>query len=182
MLSLINDDDAVGEGPRLTPAESSVTDLYEVLPRPDFVTVLSPSHDADQPSTIAYDHPDMDHHTHDAPAALDYGTADLSIIQPDSTEEVGSPVPPTTVEEPPSAVLEASQEHADAVPPADVLPEVVYDSDPPFRTDGRGRVVWSSATAAGRGRRGCTSSHMAGAAPTNHHDKPAGEMAAGGRS
>lgn len=61
-----------------------------------------------------------------------------------------------------------------------IPPFAVHDTDPPFMTDGRGRVVWSSATA-GRGRRARAAAAAAAAAASNGtvaassaRDKPQG--------
>lgn len=57
---------------------------------------------------------------------------------------------------------QASQEEAPSEPISAPPAEVVHDTDPPFLTDGRGRVVWSSTTA-GR-HRGDRESRRAGRA------------------
>ncbi|KAI0343248.1 hypothetical protein BDW22DRAFT_1356858 [Trametopsis cervina] len=49
----------------------------------------------------------------------------------------------------------------------------VQDSDPPFMTDGRGRVVWSSSTAGARSRRGRTTAPLS--AVMTSRDKPRGD-------
>ncbi|KAI0091688.1 hypothetical protein BDY19DRAFT_640259 [Irpex rosettiformis] len=54
-----------------------------------------------------------------------------------------------------------------------VVAAAVHDADPPFLTDGRGRVVWSSASAGSRSRRGRTAINSTAVASSTR-DKPQG--------
>lgn len=99
----------------------------------------------------------------------------LAEDEPRATEE--SPVSPDTPApsspQPspghiPTMVSGPSPEHTPEA--STVAPMVVHDTDPPFMTDGRGRVVWSSSTTS-RGRRSRTSTSISGSAPVLHRDK-----------
>lgn len=159
------DDPRGGTWRLLSPSSRSepADEPYEALSRAGISTQSSPA--IDTPAA-----------TLEEEILLDYGT-----VEQDSTHSAAHQVPtaPTEVpaseglpfvsalplsrstphpsfgHEPPStavASVSSAEEPADEATSA-VAPEVVYDSDPPFRTDGRGRVVWSSATASTRSRK-----------------------------
>jgi hypothetical protein len=172
------DRDVAGEHRRFTPLGSRVVDHYEVLPRPDFLNLPSTSYDVHQTRLSVNDYPVLNYGTEDVPRALDHGAegsqpsiANLTTLTEATSIPLFSTASPVA-EETPSAASTSSYDHEDMAPSVSI-PEVVYDSDPPFRTDGRGRVVWSSSTAT-RGRRSRTSTYTAGAAPPTpqQHDKP----------
>lgn len=52
---------------------------------------------------------------------------------------------------------------------------LIQDADPPFMTDGRGRVVWSNATAVARSRRSRTSTATGAVSGVQARDKPRGD-------
>ena len=86
-----------------------------------------------------------------------------NVVYPhDSEPSAGTSPPPSTNEAANLATL-------DTVPAA-----AVHDTDPPFMTDGRGRVVWSSATASSRPRRGRTTTANLAVSSAGDHTKPQG--------
>lgn len=65
----------------------------------------------------------------------------LEVLRPETLDSGDSqPTPSPSRPEP-------SREGTNVLAPPPPPPEVVHDADPPFLTDGRGRVVWSSTTA-----------------------------------
>ncbi|GJE90973.1 hypothetical protein PsYK624_071200 [Phanerochaete sordida] len=140
-------------------------ELYEVLPRPEAAHPASPAQDLTAGTTGDGDE-----------VVLDYGVAETrpasyadgadEALPATALGEDSAPVPtPPAAEHEPSAPAPAgvAPQDAEALPAGwgagagATASEVVYDSDPPFRTDGRGRVVWSSATASPRSRKRRTS-------------------------
>lgn len=156
---------------------SADDEVYVVRARPEAVRPMSPVDGSTGPE--------------EEQLVLDYGVADAEPDAPNghgsdaaqpAHEEVlpasGDGPEPARAAEPhaspdgASAVAEPAQEATGEA--AEGAAEVVFDSDPPFRTDGRGRVVWSSATAAAaaaaaaastRGRKRRTSTSISSGAP-----------------
>ena len=151
-------------------------DPYEVLRRP----VIEPRAPSDGDPTASTDEPlVLDYGTDEPPTDITiYDAAELESAVGDASPVVGEgdPVSADTTSSP-----QPSLEHAPAIVSGPSLerateastdaPVVVHDSDPPFMTDGRGRVVWSSTTAS-RGRRRRTSTSISGSAPGLHRDEP----------
>ncbi|KAL7280758.1 hypothetical protein ACG7TL_005702 [Trametes sanguinea] len=100
-----------------------------------------------------------------------------------------SPPPPPAVDSPSvtsSAIVTDAVPLAPSYPPqasptgavqADTTAAIVHDSDPPFMTDGRGRVVWSSTTSS-RGREGRRGRAASSSATVHPHVKANAEMLA----
>ncbi len=86
--------------------------------------------------------------------------------------DASSVVPSSTTAAGVDGTVSNTQDDAVTIPPS-----AVHDTDPPFMTDGRGRVVWSSATA-GRGRRARVAAAAAASngtvAASSARDKPQG--------
>ena len=159
------------------PLRSRSLDSHDILQRPPDV-LDAPSQSASDPRSP------LD----EEPVVLNYGSGDAVIAVDNSREEGSAQDTPSAAEDaviaepdtgtPPqqASILDtpfpepgASLEHATGGT-ADA-PMVVHDSDPPFMTDGRGRVVWSSTTAT-RGRRRRTSTSISSAGPVQppHRD------------
>lgn len=166
----------------LSSQPSLTGELYEVLPRPE---VVLPTSLVDHvTTTIGENQAVLDYGVEELFASSDHGaetTQSVAVAEaPASGEDfsVSAPTPPSAPGQESFGVAAASaslQDPVDEATPA-AVPEVAYDSDPPFRTDGRGRVVWSSASASARGRKRRTSttipSSTVAASPPPHHDAP----------
>lgn len=158
----------------LTPSPPRTLDLYEILRRPDAIEALD---EVVSTHLILDDQVQLDYSSGDEHLTIDHGapvvppplvpddspTAQLIPPPSDSTPPDSSPE-----HEPPTESVSSPTPGEEAAP---AVPAVVHDSDPPFMTDGRGRVVWSSTTAP-RGRRSTTSTAVPGPALSQHRDKP----------
>lgn len=114
------------------------------------------------------------------PAASVPWTSDATSIldaypAPPESDDEGAESPSTTPEGPVPTPLDVptspSSEPTPAPTPAPEDPPLVHDTDPPFMTDGRGRVVWSSATAS-RSRRSRNTATSTTTAAGATGDKP----------
>lgn len=133
-------DDIGNDFPSAAP-QSPASELYEVLPRPDFAALGIPSWHPDV--RAAADQSMLDYGAEGGDGTLtlareetvlDHAARDIELVDPALHQTIEM-----SAEEPPCAVLRSAPNDA----PTEA-PEVVHDSDPPFMTDGRGRVIWSS--------------------------------------
>ncbi|EKM49977.1 uncharacterized protein PHACADRAFT_213748 [Phanerochaete carnosa HHB-10118-sp] len=153
---------------------SPTEELYELLPRSEDVrpifdlTATTAEEEVVLDYGVEEPHPPLDH-------SIDQGPQPATIVEvPASGEDASASAPTPTPEQEPlvAGPLASMQDPLSEATPA-AAPEVVYDSDPPFRTDGRGRVVWSSATVSTRGRKHTSiPSGMVAASLPPHRDVP----------
>ncbi len=136
-------------------------ELDWLRPLPSGPSTASGSQLAEQPEELA-SRSDIHSQLQGVRSATSYLRGRIDAINALILQESSPPTPPfdasTLLLNPPSSDAQAPPATAQQDAPADVQPAasepaLVQDADPPFMTDGRGRVVWSSTTSS-RGREG----------------------------